>query len=127
MKITRHSPEEALLFLAQSWRASETGDPRSADWLALAMHIIAEHVDARDSAAGTSDSLVKQLLEPLGRRLPGVSYLKPEEVRDGWLCYEHVDGRKAICRKGDASFAEAVPSWYRVGPLEFGLTDGAAN
>jgi hypothetical protein len=127
MQIERHSLEEALLFLVQSRRAGVAGDPRSADWAALAMHIIAEHVDARDTAKGTPDGLVMQLLEPIGGRRPGISYLKPEDIRNGWLCYEHADGRKAICREGEASFAEAIPKWYRVGTLQLGLIDELSN
>lgn len=118
--ITSGSLEEALLFLAQSARADEGGDPRAADWRAQAMQILAAHVNTRDPRAGTPDSLVSQLLVPLGGRLPqGLQYLKAEELRSGWLHYEHKDGRQAICREGQASFAASEPKWYRTGPVEF--------
>jgi hypothetical protein len=117
------SLEEALLFLAQSARADEGGDPRASDWRAQAMQILADHVNARDPLTGTPASLVAQLLVPLGGRLPrGLQYLKVEELRSGWLRYEHKDGRQAICREGQASFTASEPKWYRTGPVEFSAT-----
>lgn len=116
--IQANSLEEALLFLTQSARAGEGGDPRAADWMARAMMIIAKHVEIRDPNAGTTSALVPQLLVQLGGRLPrGDQYLKEEEVRNGWLHYEHSDGRQAICRDGQATFAHASPGWYRTGPM----------
>lgn len=118
--ICPNSLEEALLFLTQSLRAAESGDPRSADWLVLGAKIVAHHVNARDPNAGTPSALTSQLLVPLGGHFPtGLQYLSEDDVRSGWLHYEHKDGRQAICREGQASFAANIPAWYRTGPLEF--------
>lgn len=118
--IKPNSLEEALLFLTQSIRSAESGDPRSADWLVLGAKIVAQFVDARDPNAGTCAALTSQLLEPLGGRFaPDLQYLDDGDVRSGWLHYEHKDGRQAICREGQASFTAGAPSWYRTGPLEF--------
>lgn len=118
--IKPNSLEEALLFLTQSLRSAECGDPRSADWLVLGAKIVAQFVDARDPNAGTCAALTSQLLEPLGGRFAtGHQYLDEGDVRSGWLHYEHKDGRRAICREGQASFTVGAPAWHRTGPLVF--------